>query len=604
MSCDLNSTDISRFVANMVTVDDVVNSSAPSVTTPGGNTQTTLAGYDAEFNAALSDITSASAAGLVSIAADVEAVDSARITALSDMAADVGAVDSARITALADIASDVASVESVATYAIEVEIPAQIARLGLEYPPIPYTAGLTLNSRTKTYSYLNVIYIWGGPLGTVTSGTFNEIGWQPVQGDIELRSDVTTGTASIRDVKHVADVTALRALVGAYDGQQVSMASSAARLLRWDAVSTLADNNSTVFKATAAATGRWIAIIAATDASRFDFNMTVFSDFRRNQHSIWEQYGLTPKQLTDIWTTTRTGNATYNSPVGIKSVVANTARIEYDTATGEARGLLCEAARTRLNTISAVVTAPENVTVTAAAHTMTFYGTGTVALSGAFTGSLVGTGADNRVTLTFTPTAGTLTITPTGTVTRLQIELGADATSLIQGEGAAQTRPVSQYSRSITELFNKAGSTIVIDFRSDIASNGNVNGVFGAGASTSNALSIAYIMNSGTGAVRVRWYAGGAQIELTSAASSAPRTQMNRAVISFNSSGTFALAVNGVDVGTATSDNPNTAAWTQYWLGALRSPTDNPIPRATVSQFRVIPRWINNASERAELSRQ
>lgn len=339
-------------------------------------------------------------------------------------------------------------------------------------------------------------------------------------------------------------------------------------------------------------------------ASTADLQATVFSDLRRNVHQLWESYGLTTKVITDVWTTTRAGNATYNSPVGLKSVADNLARIEYDATTGQARGLLCEAQRTRLNTISATVTAPENITVTAAAHTMTFYGTGTVTLSGTFAGSLVGTGVDNRVTLTFTPTAGTLTITPSGTVTGLQIELGADATSLIQGEGAAQTRPVSQHARTITELFNKSGSTIIIDFRSDIASNGLINGLFGAGASTSQALTMSYIMNSGTGAVRTRWYAGGATIEITSAASSAPRTQLNRALISFNSAGTFALSVNGTDYGTATSDSPNSASWTSYWLGALRSATDNPVTRATIAQCRIIPRYISSAPERAELSRQ
>lgn len=56
MTCGNINTDMQRFVANMETVDDVVNSSALTVTTPGGNTQTTLAGYDAEFDAAIASI--------------------------------------------------------------------------------------------------------------------------------------------------------------------------------------------------------------------------------------------------------------------------------------------------------------------------------------------------------------------------------------------------------------------------------------------------------------------------------------------------------------------------------------------------------------------
>jgi len=74
--------------------------------------------------------------------------------------------------------------------------------------------------------------------------------------------------------------------------------------------------------------------------------------------------------------------------------------------------------------------ATQSVTVTAAARTLSFYGTGTITLSGASTaGPLVGTGASNRVSLTFTPTAGSLTLTVTGSVTQAQLELGSTATS-------------------------------------------------------------------------------------------------------------------------------------------------------------------------------
>jgi hypothetical protein len=68
----------------------------------------------------------------------------------------------------------------------------------------------------------------------------------------------------------------------------------------------------------------------------------------------------------------------------------------------------------------------QSVTVTAAAHTLSFYGTGTVTLSGVSTaGPLVGTGAGDRVTLTFTPTSGSLTLTVSGTVSTAQLVLGS-----------------------------------------------------------------------------------------------------------------------------------------------------------------------------------
>jgi hypothetical protein len=68
----------------------------------------------------------------------------------------------------------------------------------------------------------------------------------------------------------------------------------------------------------------------------------------------------------------------------------------------------------------------QSVTVSADAHTLSFYGTGTVTLSGVSTaGPLVGTGAGDRVTLTFTPTSGSLTLTVSGTVSTAQLVLGS-----------------------------------------------------------------------------------------------------------------------------------------------------------------------------------
>ena len=62
--------------------------------------------------------------------------------------------------------------------------------------------------------------------------------------------------------------------------------------------------------------------------------------------------------------------------------------------------------------------------LTAAPYTIYFEGTGSVALSGSFTGSLAGTGANNMVALVFTPTAATLTVTVTGSVTYAGLVLG------------------------------------------------------------------------------------------------------------------------------------------------------------------------------------
>lgn len=77
-------------------------------------------------------------------------------------------------------------------------------------------------------------------------------------------------------------------------------------------------------------------------------------------------------------------------------------------------------------------------TVTAVQHVLSFTGTGSVARSGASTGTLAGTGINDRVQAVFTPTAGTLTLTITGDVRNLQLETGGAATAY-QSRGVTPT---------------------------------------------------------------------------------------------------------------------------------------------------------------------
>lgn len=70
--------------------------------------------------------------------------------------------------------------------------------------------------------------------------------------------------------------------------------------------------------------------------------------------------------------------------------------------------------------------ATQSVTTLAAQYTLSSTGTGSVTLSGTATGTLTGNGT-NRVSLTFTPTAGKLTLTVSGSVTKAQLELSAVA---------------------------------------------------------------------------------------------------------------------------------------------------------------------------------
>ena len=154
---------------------------------------------------------------------------------------------------------------------------------------------------------------------------------------------------------------------------------------------------------------------------------------------------IRPTAITDsAGSFTRSTTATYFDKDGVLQTAAvNVPRVtfEYDVTSSKWKcmGVLIEPAATNrvLNSATAVT---QNVTTTAQTYTLSFYGTGQVVRSGTSTGTTVGTHANVRTKVTFTATAGTLTLTVTGSVTKWQLETGSVATSYIPTTGAIATR--------------------------------------------------------------------------------------------------------------------------------------------------------------------
>lgn len=150
----------------------------------------------------------------------------------------------------------------------------------------------------------------------------------------------------------------------------------------------------------------------------------------------------------------------------IQTAATNDPRFDHNPTTGESLGLLVEEARTNLLLNSATLST-QSVTVAAAANTLSFYGTGTVTLTGVSTaGPLVGTGANNRVSLTFTPTVGVLVLTVSGSVTNAQLEAGAFPTSYIPTTTATVTRAadvVSITGSNFSSWYNQTEGTVFVE---------------------------------------------------------------------------------------------------------------------------------------------
>jgi hypothetical protein len=326
---------------------------------------------------------------------------------------------------------------------------------------------------------------------------------------------------------------------------------------------------------------------------------TLDLDFSNNNLRVYESNGLEPKQLRRVVASVRGSQATYNSPTGIAVALANVSRIEYSPLTGACLGLLVEEQRTRLNTASALPVSPQNATVTAAAHTISFYGTGSVVLSGVHSATLSGTGTSARVTLTFTPSAGTLTMTPSGSVVDLQLELGSFATSIIRGsEGSQVTRSADVISRALTTTNANAGSIFVEFDLTSYSKVGNTTIVSLNAATQSNERGFALTIENNSIQAWIRSASSVSNASITVADSLQPM----KALVSFdNIALKIMVAVNGVVSEVTNPSAVDISAFVShlYIAGGFRISGAVGIHSKTVKRCTYIPRALTAAEAQA-----
>ncbi|WP_455553989.1 hypothetical protein [Comamonas kerstersii] len=220
----------------------------------------------------------------------------------------------------------------------------------------------------------------------------------------------------------------------------------------------------------------------------------------------------------------RASAATCYGPDGKRrTVAAGVPRIDLDPMTGKSLGLLTEETRTNLWLNSASAASAQSFPVTAQMYTLSFEGGGTIALSGSFSGALVGGSA--RVQQSFTAAAGTLVATPSGDVRNVQLEVSAFATSYIPTGGAAVTRVADMMSMLTDGWLNALEGTMFVEWMSNARFSGfspaslvnsispsqNRYLISGATTSSSELASHSVIVNTGGAQVfRENWAVAGA----------------------------------------------------------------------------------------------
>jgi hypothetical protein len=245
----------------------------------------------------------------------------------------------------------------------------------------------------------------------------------------------------------------------------------------------------------------------------------------------------------DLTVTRATSATRVNANGVIETVGANVPLIDHTG--GGCPTILVQPQRTNSLLNSATV-ANQTIITGAVAYTLSFYGSGTITLSGTHTATVVGLGTA-RKTYTFTPTAGNLVLTVSGTCTNGQLEAGSYATSYIPTTSAIVTRNADVISKTgISSLIGQTEGTMFVDFYVDnLASQTNNPVILSLGADQ-------YIGISYNGRIQF-YFESGCNIDLTSFALTNGRHKFGFGY----KANDFVAYVDGTLAGTDTSGTPN-----------------------------------------------
>jgi len=181
----------------------------------------------------------------------------------------------------------------------------------------------------------------------------------------------------------------------------------------------------------------------------------------------------------------RSSPASYFDSNGeIQQAVFDAPRFDYDPDTLEFKGLLIEGSRRNVILNSQAPVTQSISPLSSGAYTLSFYGTGTVTISGDATASLTGSGAfPTRSSIAVTVSSpGNITVSVSGDVQFAQLEFGPFPSSWIPTGGTAVTRLADQISSTTlglpSSVFNEDEGTLYCSYVRENITPNLLNGIF------------------------------------------------------------------------------------------------------------------------------